>query len=434
MDASMKREEVINGVELLMCKTDKFTTAHASINIAMPLDDGNAAARALMIYLISKSNRQYPTIRDMNLKLGMLYGTAIGATVTKSGESQVLTLRLSCIDDKFAFEKESIITQTMQVMLDMLFCPNTENGRFKDEDIEREKKQMLARIKRLDDDKISYAANRLVEEMCRDEIYSLKKYGTPEEINALTSEDISKALVDVLLRAPIQINAVGGFDENELRSLVFRRFKSVERGNVAKLRTQFLSEAYDEREIREFQDNINQCKLVIGMRAGMTYDRDNYAAIKVMTDIFGAGTYSKLFRNVREKESLCYYCSAKLDSYKGIILIQCGVEKENVEKAVSAIKREFRAMVDGDFDEETVNASKMSICDSLASSFDTPADIDIWYSSQFTASCVLTPGELSKQIKQVTKEEIMTAAAFASFDTVYILENRGGNTDESQDD
>lgn len=422
MTDKIKVEEICDGVKLLTCKTDSFKTAHASINIAMPLDDGKTAARALMIYLISKTNRQYPTIRDMSTKLDMLYGASIGAGVIKSGESQMLTLMLDCIDDKFAFENESIILDSIRLMLDMLFCPNTENGRFKDSDIKREKKQMIERIKRTDDNKISYALNRLVEEMCRDEVYSIKKFGTEEEIEALTCEDISSALIDVLLHAPIQINVVGNFDDNELLKLVTERFENVERGETVQLRTQFLTQAYDEKEIRETQD-VNQCKLVIGMRAGMTYDRDNYAAIKVMTDIFGAGTYSKLFTNVREKESLCYYCSAKLDAGKGIIFIQSGVEKENIEKAISAIKREFNAMANGDFDEDIINSSKLNICDSLKGAFDTPADIDAWYASQLTASTVLSPEELSEQIKQVTKEEIMTAAMFASFDTVYILEN-----------
>ncbi len=426
MTGTIKKEEIVKGVELFTYKTDIFKTACASINIAMPLDDGKNAARALLIYLISKTTRQYPTIREMTSKLDMLYGASIDASVIKSGESQVISLSLSCIDDKYALENEKVIYSSLELMLDMLFSPNTDGKKFKDADIKREKRLLLERIKSINDNKMANAVNRLIEEMCRDEVYSIKKYGTEDEINSVTGEDISNALIDVLLHAPIQINVVGNFDEDEIRRLISERFSPLERSETVELRTQFLSEAYDEREIRETQD-VNQCKLAIGMRAGMTYDRDNYAAIKLMTDIFGSGTYSKLFTNVREKESLCYYCSARLDAGKGIILIQSGVEKENIEKAIAAIKREFQAMVNGDFDEETITASKMSICDSLASTFDTPEDIDSWYARQQTASCILPPEELAEQIKQVSKEEIMTAAAFASFDTVYILESQGGD-------
>lgn len=418
----MKKEEITKGVDLFLYKVDGFKTASASVNIAMPLDDGKNAARALLISLIAKTNRQHPTIQKMTSELNMLYGASITPSVIKSGDSQIIRLTLDCVDDKYALYGESVILKSMELMLEMLFSPNTDGRKFKDADVKREKRLMLERIKSLSDDKMANAVNRLIEEMCRDEAYSIKKLGTPEEVEALTGEDIFDALIDILLHAPIQINVVGNFDEDKIRTLVSEKFSSLQRENIAELRTQFLSEAYDEREVREAQD-VNQCKIVIGMRAGMTYDRDNYAAIKVMTDIFGAGTYSKLFTNVREKESLCYYCSAALDAGKGIILIQCGVEKENIDKAVAAIKREFQSMINGDFDEEIINASKLSICDSLLGALDTPEDINSWYAVQQTASIVLSPEELSEQIKQVSKEEIMTAAAFASFDTVYILES-----------
>ncbi len=422
MTDTMKTEKIAKGVNLCTYKTDGFKTAQASINIAMPLDDGKNAARALLIYLISRTNREYPTIKAMTSKLAMLYGASISASVAKVGESQVIRLGLECIDDKFALTDESVILDSLSLMLDMLFSPNTDGMSFKEDDLKREKRLMIERIRSINDNKIAYASNRLIEEMCKDEVYSIRKYGTEEEIEALNGKDISAALIDVLLHAPIQINVVGNFDEEKVKKQVSDRFSALERKDIVELRTQFLSEAYDEREIREKQD-VNQCKLVIGMRAGMTYDRDNYAALKVMTDIFGSGTYSKLFTNVREKQSLCYYCSAKLDSSKGLILIQSGVEKENIDKAVKAIKHEFEAMRKGDFDEEVINSSKLSICDGLEGALDTPDEIDSWYAIQQTASCVYSPKELSELIKQVTKEEIMTAAMFASFDTIYILEN-----------
>lgn len=422
MKNEIKTETLCKGVTLCTCKANGFKTAQASINIAMPLDDGKNAARALLIYLLSKTNRQYPTIREMTSRLSMLYGAMIIPSVVKSGESQVIRLTVECIDDRFAFENESIIADSLSLMLDMLFSPNTDGMSFKEADVKREKRLMLERVKSMNDDKQIYSLNRLVEEMCKDEVYSIRKYGTESEIQALTGKDISDALIDVLLHAPIQINVVGDFDEEKIKGLIGDRFSSLERSDITQLRTQFLSEAYDEREIRETQD-VNQCKIVIGMRAGMTYDRDNYAALKVMTDIFGSGTYSKLFTNVREKQSLCYYCSARLDSGKGLILIQSGVEKENIDKTVQAIKHEFEDMINGNFDDEVINSSKLSICDGLSGVLDTPGEIDTWYAVQQTSSSVLSPEELSDMVKQVTKEEIMTAAAFASFDTVYILES-----------
>ncbi len=426
----MNTVEICKGVKLCTLKTDNFKTAQASINIAMPLGDGKNAARALLIYLISKTNREYPTIREMGMKLDMLYGASIYPSVIKSGENQIIRLSLECIDDRFALTGESIIFRSLSLMLDMLFKPSLEGKGFTQEDMKREKRLMIERIKSINDDKIAYAANRLIEEMCESEAYSISKYGTPEQVEKLTGQEVFASLMDVLLHAPIQINVIGNFDEEKIALLIKDRFSSCERKKITVLHTEFQSIAYDEKIIREKQ-SVNQCKLVIGMRAGMTYDRDNYPALKLMTDIFGSGTYSKLFMNVREKKSLCYYCSARLDSGKGLITIQSGVEKDKIDEAIEAIKKEFEDMRQGNFDEDVIKAGKMSLSDGLHSVLDTPEGIDMWYGVQQTASTVYSPDELADMINAVTKEEIMTAAMFASFDTIYVLES--GEEEENAD-
>ena len=422
MERKMNTVKICKGIDLCLYKCEGFKTAEASINIAMPLGDGKVAQRALLIYLLSKTNREYPTVRDMGIKLGMLYGASISSAIIKVGESQMLRLMLECIDDKFALTDESIIFSSVELLLDMLFKPDVKDGAFNEENVRREKRLMIERLRSMNDDKIVYAANKMIEEMCKNEQYSICKFGTAEEIEKLTGKDISDAYTDILLNAPIKINVIGSFDEDKIIALVKEKFSAVQRENVTQLHTEFVSQAYDERTVRETQE-VKQCKIVMGMRAGMTYDRDNYAALKVMTDIFGSGTYSKLFMNVREKKSLCYYCSAKLDASKGIIIIQSGVEKDKIDEAVDAIKHEFGEMQKGNFDDEVISSSKMSICDSLSSALDTPGEIDIWYSAQQYSSYVYSPEELSESIKAVTKEEIVAAASFVSLDTIYILEN-----------
>lgn len=422
MKDSIKSIKIAKGVSLKLFQTKSFKTAQASISMAMPLNDGKNAARALLIYLLARTNRDYPTIKEMGTRLNMLYGSSISPSVIKSGETQIIRLSLECIDDKFALGNGSIIYDSLSLMLDMLFKPNLDGKKFRDEDVKREKRLMVQRILSLNDDKIAYAANRLIEEMCKDEVYSVKKYGTVEEVEALTGEDIFSAFMQVLLEAPIQINVVGNFDEEKITELIKERFAVAERNNVAELHTEFLSEAYEERTVREAQE-LNQCKLVMGFRAGMTYDLDNYPAVKLMTDILGGGTYSKLFMNVREKLSLCYYCSCFLDRNKGIILVQSGVEKNRIDQTVKAIRNELEQIVLGNFDDEVIRSAKLSLSDSLDGVFDSPEGIDGWYSSQQTSSTVKTPSQVKEEINAVTKEEIMTAASFVTLDTIYILEN-----------
>lgn len=422
MENSVKNIKITKGVNLNIFKSESFKTAQASISIAMPLGDGKSAARALLIHLLARTNRDYPSIKEMGTKLSMLYGASIVPGVIKSGETQVIRLSMECIDDKFALENESIISDSLTLMLDMLFKPKLQGKSFPEEDVKREKHLMKQKVLSINSDKISYALNRLIEEMCKDEVFSVKKLGTVEEIEAVTGEEIFSAYLEILLHAPIQINIVGNIDEEKVEKLLKERFSIARREKITELHTEMLSQAYDEKVIRETQ-NVTQCKLVMGFRAGMTYDLDNYVAIKLMTDILGGDTYSKLFVNVREKMSLCYYCTCSFDRNKGLILIQSGVEKNKIDDAIKAIKNELNQMIMGNFDDEVINSAKLSLSNSLDSVFDSPYSIDDWYASQQTSSTVRTPQQVKEEILAVTKEEIIAAASFVTLDTTFILEN-----------
>ena len=155
----------------------------------------------------------------------------------------------------------------------------------------------------------------------------------------------------------------------------------------------------------------------------MTYDMDNFAAIRLMTAIFGGGTFSKLFSNVREKMSLCYYCTARLVSSKGIITIESGVETENMEKALSAIRNELEDMRKGNFSDEVIESAKLSLCDSLNSVSDSNSSILSWFLSSITNGEFKTPQEIAGMIKNVSREEIILAANMVTEDTVFMLES-----------
>ena len=422
MGFDIKKEKIGKGIDLFTYKSEGFKTACASISFAMPLSDGKNAARAVLASLLAKTNRDYPTVKEMSKALGMLYGAGTGASVIKSGESQIIRFSVQCIDDRFALSGESIVLSSIELLINLIFRPDADKGSFPEKNVEREKRLLVEKIRSLEDDKIYYSADRMISEMCADEYFSVSKYGTVEEIEGLTGRDVFSAFTDMLLHAPVQIHVSGDFDEEEVKKLVSDSFGKIERSEIKELHTEFISEAYEEKIIRETQP-INQCKLVIGMRAGMTYDMDNYPAIKLMNDIFGGGVYSKLFRNVREKQSLCYYCSSRLDKGKGLIIIQSGVEKENLQFAIDSIKKEFDDIRNGNFDDEVIESSKLSLRDSIMAAYDTPDDIMGWYSSQMAASAVISPEEFIEAIEAVTREEIMTAAMFASFDTIFVLEN-----------
>ena len=419
----MNTKKLSHGLRVCYHETTQFKTSVVSLNIITPLD-AKASHKALLIHLLARTNKNYPTITDMNRKLASLYGAVISPAVQKIGESQVLTLSLICIDDRFALNKEQILSEGVKLLLDCLFTPDITLKGFKEDNMAREKRLLCEKIDSENDDKIHYAYKRMIEEMCCDENYGISELGTKEEINNITGEDVFSVWKQLLLFSQMQINVTGNFNEAVIEDTVTTYFEKLERKNtdIVDVHTEFITESYGSKTVTEKQ-KVQQGKLVIGMRAGMTYDMDNFAAIKVMTAIFGSGTFSKLFTNVREKMSLCYYCSARLIANKGIIAVQSGVETENIQKALEAIRHELDEVRSGNFTDEDIKAAKLSLKDSYSSVSDSVMTINSWFTSQCLSGEFLTPEDYINMIENVSREEIIVAANMVTEDTVYILES-----------
>lgn len=413
--------KICKGVSLAHHQTTRFKTSTVSLNIAAPLD-GHTGERALLIYLLSKTNKKYPTVFKMNRALAGLYGASITSSVSKSGESLVLSLNLSCLEDRFTLDSKSITDECIRLLFSCLFEPDITPDGFQKEKVEREKVLLLQRIDSENDEKRIFALNRMLEEMCKNEAYSLSRFGKKEVIEKANGKILFEEWKKLIFNCPIQINYIGSKSEEAVAAIIKPYFEKLERKEILDLHTEFITEAYSSNTVTQKQ-NVKQGKLVIGLRAGMTYAMDNYAALKVMTAIFGSGTFSKLFMNVREKMSLCYYCSASLINSKGIIAVQSGVETENAQKALDAIRHELDEVRRGNFSDETVEQAKMSICDRLYSVADSAADTNAWLKTFFTCGEFYTPEQIAKMIESVSREEIIVAAAGVTEDTVFILES-----------
>lgn len=416
----MHTEKLCKGVNFCSYQTAKFKSAQLSFSFITPLAK-TAAEDSLIIHLLARTCAQFPTVSQMNRKLASLYGAAISPSVSKMGESLVLTLNLTAVDDRFALENEEICKECTELLCSCIFRPNVTPDGFDSEDVEREKRLLKELIESEKDEKRIYAFNRMIEEMCKNESYGLSKYGEVSRIDALTPKEIFERWLKLIVNAPIQINYVGSADPESIKNTVLPYFEQIQRKAVWPIKTDFIVDAYETQTVTEKQ-KLNQGKLVIGFRSGMSYDRDNYAAVRLMTMIFGGGTFSKLFTNVREKQSLCYYCSARLYAEKGIIAVESGVETENAQKALDAIRNELDEIRKGNFTEETLNNAKLSFADSLKSVYDSCVGINSWLLSYTVNSVFYTPQELSDMIWQVSREEIIVAASMVSEDTVYILQ------------
>ena len=419
MNYSFNLTTPVNGMRFCSVDTkSNFKPAIITASFALPLDE-KAAVNALLPGLLKRTCKKHPTLTDMNKHLASLYGAMVSAGVSKDGESQILTLRVTVLEDRFSLSDEKISEAAADLLLDLIFEPNLVDGKFGQEDVEREKRLMIEQIESELNDKRYYALKRCTQIMCENEVYALSRCGEIEDIKKIDCEAVTKAWKNMLETATVYIGVTGSMDAAPIEKRFTEKFSGIDRTNLAPLHTEFISAANEVRKVRE-ELPVKQGKLVMGMRAGMVDDEDNYLAIKVMCDIFGGGVYSKLFNNVREKMSLCYYCSAGFNRSKGLIMIQSGIENENEQKATDAILKEFEDMKQGNFSDKDLESSIKALTN-LSLVNDTPEGLDRWYTGQMLDRDVITPEDYAEQISKVTREQVIAAAQNVTLDTVYML-------------
>lgn len=418
----MTTQNIAEGIRFCSVKTDKFKTCRVNISLAMPLDK-NASARAILPFMFSRRCAKYPDYTSLNRVLDELYGAAVSAGVLKRGEAQVISFSMSAIDDRFALDGDKVALECTKLLADMIFDPLTEGESFPEDIIEQEKRLLAEAIENEQNDKRRYAMLRCEQLMFADEAYGINRFGSVEDAKALTSDAVYAAWRDVLEKATVQITMVSSMDPQPIVDLIKEKFSEIERHPV-EIKTQFVSGLPKPEYISESMP-LKQGKLVMGFRTGMRSEDDMMPAMKVAVDIFGGGTYSKLFSVVREKMSLCYYCSAALFNSKGIVMVQSGIEDANEEKAKNEIINQLRLTAEGEFTDEDFSSSIKSLTDSILGNSDTPEEITAWYASQILRNELKAPETYAKEIANVDRAEVVRAAKTIMLDTIFMLKSSG---------
>lgn len=417
---SFHQKEIVQGVTLVGVNANRFKTNEIAISLALPLKKETASVNALLINLLSRKSKDYPSLLSLNKKLAFLYGASLSAAVSKVGEAQVLKLGITSLDDKFSLDARSISLECVKLLTSLLFEPKlNDNREFFEEDIEAEKRILTEKIESEQNEKRIYVLRKAESLMFGGEPYGIDRYGTIEDVRKITADDVYTAWRNALERAEIMVTVVGSADMETIAIHLKEIFSSVKREYEKLPDAVFVAECKEVKEKMERMD-VKQGKLVLGFRVNLKPEDELTPAMRTFCDVFGGGPYSKLFANVREKMSLCYYCSARYTRQKSCIMIQCGCNEENMEKAVKEILHQLEEIKNGHFDEE-FSSSKIGLRDAIMSVNDTPELIESWYASQITANEIKSPEQSAKENDDVTMEDVRKCASLLTLDTIYKL-------------
>lgn len=416
---NIERKEIVPGVFFNSVTVERFKTMKLSCTAYIPLTRESAAMSAMLSQVLTKSCEEYPTLMQFSRKLGRLYGATVSGGANKSGDVRTMKLVISAIDDRFALDGESVAQEASKLLCEVLFKPKVYDEKFDGEDIEQERRQLIEYIDSQFNDKQVYAALRCTEIMCEGEPYGITRHGGVDTINKIDRENLYKGWKEILKTARFEIFFVGGKGADEAMKVFASSFAEVER-TPAVLENKVI---YDVKQVKEVTEEmeLSQSKLIIGMRTGVDSLDPRSQALRLMSAVLGGTAHSKLFNNVREKLSLCYYCSSRYDSRKGILRIESGVESENIEKAKEAVFAEIEEMKKGNITDFEMESAKLSVCDSFRTLDDSVDGIEAWYSSQVFEDRFRNLDEKVQDIMNITKEQVVEAAKLLKLDTIYVL-------------
>ncbi len=409
--------EIGEKIRLLRVQTEPTKTTCVSVNLLMPLGVHTAEYMVLASYL-THCTQKYPTLNLLNERLERLYGAALTCNTAKLGEGFLMRFQVTCLNDAYALDGECISEAVLDLLLDLLLCPYLQNGTFSAERVATEIRLCIEDLESEINDKRAYALRRMIETMCENEVYGIRTDDLLCDVRKITPEGLLAAWRQLLSQAVISVCAVGDIAFDTLTRSMQSRFSEIPR-DPQPVETLFVESAEDVTELQE-KMVINQSKLVLGFRSGMTSPTDGLFAMRIMTDLFGGGPYSQLFTHVRERLSLCYYCSARLERQKGLVVVQSGIEAENKQAALDEILRQWDIMKKGEFTDESLDASKAALTDAFRSVNDTPETLHNYY-AQFIDAPICTPEAYIDGLSAVTREDVVAAANRLSLDTVYFL-------------
>ena len=418
------KKEVKQGISLHNINTNKFKTNLYAVFLATPLNRENVTKNALLTAVLRRGTKNIKSQDLISKKLEEMYGASFDCGIEKTGDNQIIKFYLETINEAFLPEKDELDKKCIELLFDIILNPLVENDGFKPEYVESEKEKLKQIIEGKIDNKRAYSFERCIEEMFKNEPYGLYKFGYVEDLDKITPQNLYEHYQELIKKCKIDIFVSGNLKENDMNSLIENNaeIKRLEARAPEYIENKENSDKIPVRKenIVEEKMQVGQGNLVIGLSSNSQIENEKFV-MSVYNAILGGGANSKLFQNVREKNSLAYTAGSTFRRQKNTIFIRCGIEIENYQKALDTIKEQIEDMKNGKFTEDDIeNAKKLIIASVKGISSEQDTEITYYYGQELSDTFTTIEDYVTK-INNVTKENIEEVAKEIWINTVYFL-------------
>lgn len=398
----------------------KLKTTTVDFYLHRRLDEEEASYNALLPYVLKRGCALCPDSEAMEKYLENLYGADLRCTVSKKGDDQVITFDMETISSIYAANKEPLLEDMITLLMSVVFDPVVENGGFKEEFVAQEKKNAVERIESVINEKRTYAMLRCIEEMCKGERFAVSRLGTVEKTEKITPETLYEHYKNIITSSVIDIYICGDCDADKIAGLIKDSISGIPFEQASRPQMEAFKGGDDVKHVTEKLDVV-QGKMSLGFTVDTTSKDEDYYAMCVANAIFGAGTQSKLFCNVREKLSLAYYASSQLLQFKGLMIVNAGIEFDKFQEAYDETMAQLKALQEGDVSQMEYDAAIKILVNSRQSILDDQRQLADFYMSHTLIESNETVEESIEKIKNVTLEQAVEAAKKIRLNTVYFL-------------
>ncbi|MGE5473342.1 MAG: EF-P 5-aminopentanol modification-associated protein YfmF [Ignavibacteriales bacterium] len=421
---NLKKYNTKNGMNIFVVKADKFKTASINLFIHNQLDSKTVTSNALIPMVLKRGSRDFPSMKEISRKLENLYGSFFDCGVVKKGERQIQHFYIDGVNEKFLPGGEKLLDSCAKLLDNIITKPLLDGESFKSEYLQQEKDNLSQLIQARKNDKVQYAVERCYELMCAGERYGIHEWGKLEDLEGITSEALYKRYKDNISKSKIDILILGDVGEKWISGLEgIIDIKTDNSVLVEKEETKKIVSA-----IRTFVDemDVNQGKLSMGFRTNICLSDPDYYNLLVYNSILGGGVHSKLFQNVREKNSLAYYVFSRLDKFKGTMMISSGVEASNFEKAKNIILEQVNDIKEGKITSEEYETSIKALENSLRNLADEPIQLVDFCLGQSIIDSDDSMDDILNKIRSVKLDDVIKICDKINLDTIHYIKPKEG--------
>ena len=415
----IETKELLPGITLRYYQDLRFKQGCLSLQIVRMMRQEEAAMNALIPAVLLRGTQAYPDLRSITNRLDELYGAMVAPMVRRFGDYQTTGIVCGFMDDRFAMAGDKVMEPMFRFAQEIMLESRRKDGAFWSEYVESEKKNLISTIESELNDKRGYAIGRLLRVMCREDSFGIPRLGDIEDVKAIEPGPLMEHYRKILRESPIELLYVGSSHMDRVATLLTDLFSRWER-DYRPIPAQTGFHSCPGREWEEIMD-VSQGKLCMGLTTEITNRHPLFMAMRIFNVLFGAGMTSKLFVNVREKQSLCYSIGSSYFGIKGILMVTAGIDFDQKQRTRDEILHQLELCRNGEITEQEVQAAREAMLSSFRATHDSPGAIEGFYMSSALSGMSLDPGAYQDAVRAVTREQVIEAAGTISLHSCYFL-------------